>query len=126
MQVTKCSQADTHLYWFVSHQSNSDQHFDRIRMLLRSLTFNLPLFSPFVISPSKLIQGTYGLDGVHRLKGNHLQKDELLKARLLPIPKLAVPIYHACPSLLLQASQMETGVINFHLGKKICCLLENS
>lgn len=31
----------------------------------------------------------------------------------LPFPKLAFPIYHACPSLLLQASQMETGVIRF-------------
>ena len=45
--LTKYSQADVRLYWFVFPQSTSDQHFDRIRMLLRSLTFNLPLFFPF-------------------------------------------------------------------------------
>lgn len=45
--VTKYSQADVRLYWFVFHQSTIDQHFDRIRMLLRSLTFNVPLFFPF-------------------------------------------------------------------------------
>lgn len=73
--------------------------FDLIIMLLRSLTFNLPLFfSPFVISPSKLIQGTYGyLDGVHRLKGNQLWNDELLKARLLSSPHLLSPVFQACP-----------------------------
>lgn len=96
--------------------------FDLIIMLLRSLTFNLPLFfSPFVISPSKLIQGTYGyLDGVHRLKGNQLWNDELLKARLLSSPHLLSPVFQACPICYYRLLKREQKQLKFHFARHFC------